>query len=256
MNFDYKFQNSVCYINLTDEAGTNTIDEPFCESLREFVESTQWDPTILVWVFTSGTNQVFSTGRQLLPANPNNSLASMHSAIHALQISQMVSNIPVPVIMGIDGRVSDHGLELALSGDIRLVSDISTFSLNATEYNFPWDNGIPMLVNAVGRTTANDMLYTNRVLEAVDSLEVGLATRIVSHEDFESELDQMVTKLSLSSPASLKYVKEAVKSGLSLHLHQALAMEGDLSVLLQSTADRAEGLKAFFEKRTPKFRGD
>ena len=113
-----------------------------------------------------------------------------------------------------------------------------------------------MLVNAVGRTTANDMLYTNRVLEAVDSLEVGLATRIVSHEDFETELDQMVTKLALSSPASLKYVKEAVKSGLSLHLHQALAMEGDLSVLLQSTADRAEGLKAFFEKRTPKFTGD
>ena len=113
-----------------------------------------------------------------------------------------------------------------------------------------------MLLQNVGRSVANDMLYTNRTLNAEESLNSGLVTRITHTQDFTSELDKLGNDLASLSPTSLKYIKEAVSTGMSIPLPNALSLEADMSVLLQSTADRAEGLKAFFQKRSPKFIGE
>lgn len=256
MDLHHQINQHICSVTLTDTIGRNTIDESFCESLKDLVGSLRWDPRIRVWVFTSDTPQVFSTGRVKILEEENLSLHSLNTRMSSLCLSDLISHIPVPVIMGIDGKVSDHGLEFILSGDIRLASDISTFSIAATSENFPWDNGIPMLLQNVGRSVANDMLYTNRTLNAEESLNSGLVTRITHTQDFTSELDKLGNDLASLSPTSLKYIKEAVSTGMSIPLPNALSLEADMSVLLQSTADRAEGLKAFFQKRSPKFIGE
>ncbi|MCH2528515.1 MAG: enoyl-CoA hydratase-related protein [Dehalococcoidia bacterium] len=256
MNFYHKIRNHICTVELQDTSGTNTIDETFCRGLRDFIDTMQWDPDIRVWIITSNTPNVFSTGRHSFEQDDSISFSEMQREIEVLQISKNISEIPAPVIIAIDGEVSDHGLEMALAGDLRLVTDVSTFSINANQTNFPWDNGIPMLISTVGRSLANDMLYTHRILSASEALAAGLATRITTRTEFLGQLEYITDNLKSLSPSSLKLIKEAVKTGASLPFTAALNFEGDLSVLLQSTEDRAEGLRAFFQKRRAKFTGD
>ena len=90
----------------------------------------------------------------------------------------------------------------------------------------------------------------------IEALAAGLATRITTRTEFLGHLEYITDNLKSLSPSSLKLIKEAVKTGTSLPFTAALNFEGDLSVLLQSTEDRAEGLRAFFQKRRAKFTGD
>jgi enoyl-CoA hydratase/carnithine racemase len=77
----------------------------------------------------------------------------------------------------------------------------------------------------------------------------------VPRESLAAETDALVATLAKRGPLALRYAKEAVQRGLDLTLDQALRYETDLTIILPTTEDRAEGVKAFLEKREPKFEG-
>lgn len=158
----------------------------------------------------------------------------------------------IPVVAWVDGDCHDEALELALAADIRIAGESATFRMGRVrEGSIPSHGGTQRLTRTVGRGQALRLLLTGETLDADDALRIGLVHDVADLEDAEA----LVADLADAGPIAAQYVKEAVAASADLPLRDGMRLEADLSILLHSTADRAEGLRAFAEKRKPRFEG-
>ena len=93
------------------------------------------------------------------------------------------------------------------------------------------------------------------LIDAREAYRIGLVNEVIDAGDFVTRVDEVLTGLLGKGPIALRLGKEAVHKAIDLTLDQGMRLEEDLYALLQTTEDRAEGVRAFLEKRTPKFSG-
>lgn len=159
-----------------------------------------------------------------------------------------------PVVVAIGGACHSVGLELALAGDIRLAAPDARFAMpDAAAGCLPCWGGTQRLARAVRPAEAGAMLLLGSEIDARRALDLGLVHRIEG--DLDGALDALVAQLLQRGPQAQELAKEAVHRGAELPLRDGLRLEGDLNHQLAVTADRAEGLAAFFAKRPPDFCG-
>ena len=164
--------------------------------------------------------------------------------------------LPMPVIAALQGQVRSGGLELALACDVRIAAEDATFSLpDLAEGLLPLAGGSQRLPRIAGRSAAAAMLLLGDELDAASALRCGLVSRVVPPHALLTSAEALAQQVAARGPVALRYAKEAVRQGMELSLEQGLRLELDLSVILQTTADRAEGVKAFLEKRRANFEG-
>lgn len=235
---------------------TPTITAAVAADLRDCCAELALRDDIAVAIIT-GARLIFATGR----ANPPDDLrqAPMPQRIAALDdlaVADAVAALPMPVIAKLNGDAIAHGLELALAADLRVASDTARLGCGTLdEYPFPFDGATQRLPRLIGPAWARDLLLTGRMLTADDALDIGLVNRIVPAPQLDAAVAALAAAIIAAAPIASRYAKEAVHAGADLTLEQGLRLEADLSILLHSTADRAEGLRAFHEKRPPHFTG-
>jgi len=150
-----------------------------------------------------------------------------------------------------------QGLELALACDIRIAAEGAKFCLPHTSYGLiPSGGGTQRLPRLVGKGKALEMVLTAEPVDAEEAFRIGLVNKVVPSEKVLSEAEEVAKGITTKGPIALRYAKEAVNKGLDLTLEQGLRLEADLYFLIQTTADRMEGIRAFLEKRPPQFRGE
>jgi enoyl-CoA hydratase/carnithine racemase len=165
-----------------------------------------------------------------------------------------IETMAQPVIAVIEGPAMGAGLELALACDIRLAAEDATFAFGG-DATVPSLGGTQRLPRIAGRATAARMLLLGETLDARDALACGLINVVVPPGEAQSAARQLGETIASRGPLAVPYAKEAAVRGLDLPLEQALRYETDLTIILQTTADRAEGVRAFLEKRPPRFEG-
>ena len=176
--------------------------------------------------------------------------------IGSLRVSQSIADIEKPVVCSIQGTAQDQGLEIAISCDLRIAETDSTFAMkHVLNGVMPWDGGTQRLPRLIGRSRAMDMLLTGRVVAAAEGLEIGLLNEVVEPGRATERAMELASLIAGHGPVALRYLKEAVLNGMDGTLDQGLRLEADLSFLLQSTEDRAEGITSFLERRNPTYRG-
>jgi len=167
-----------------------------------------------------------------------------------------LAKLPMPVLASLHGGVIGAGLELALACDLRVASEDARFALpDVASGSLPLAGGSQRLPRIVGRPVATSMLLLGDELDAQAAYRAGLVSRVFPHASLAAETDVLVKRIVANGPLALRYAKELVHNGLEGSLDQGLRYELDLSVILQTTRDRAEGVQAFLEKRDPKFEG-
>ena len=164
------------------------------------------------------------------------------------------ASLPQATVVVLAGEVRDAGLELALCGDIRVASPETTVGLPSASSLMPIAGGLQRLSRAVGRARALDLVLTGALIDTSKARAWGLLSSVA--EDAEGEGAALAGRIAERGPIAVRFAKEAVRRGIEMPLDQALRYETDLTVLLQTTADRAEGVAAFIEKRPPEFQGE
>ncbi|MBI1817139.1 MAG: enoyl-CoA hydratase/isomerase family protein [Deltaproteobacteria bacterium] len=233
-------RNGIATFTLTH----TTINQATAQALCTAVESIELDETIRV-VLIAGSGQHFCQG-----------VANAGDWERRVDWIAAIGHLTVPVIAAIDGDAIAEGFELALACDLRLVSTRARFQMPQLQRGeLPSHGGTQRLPRIVGRTRALDLLLSGRALTAAEAEAMGLATRVFPAKSFATDVRRVVGDLAAKGPVALRYAKEAVRDGVDLPLDHGIRLEQDLYVLLQTTADRTEGIRAFLEKRRPTFKG-
>lgn len=223
------------------------------DELRDICSMIRSDNEVRVAVVTSSLENAFSLGEDVIS---DVSGTEEGSGIQSCALAEPIAGINKPVIAGINGNAVGLGLELVLACDIRIGTETSFFGLpHIKAGSIPNDGGIQRLSRLVGKGKAMEMILTGEMIDAQEAARIGMVNRIVSPPELNGAVSDLAHKMAAKSPIALKYAKEAVHDGMDLSLAQGLRLEADLYFLLHTTEDRREGIKAFQEKRTPKFKG-
>ena len=244
----------IATITLNRPSRGNAIDERMAFELRDACDHlVQHDD---VWVvIVTGSGDAFCRGTEFSGAK-GESQRSLLESLSLLKVAGRLAAIDRPVIAALNGEALDQGLELALACDIRIASSDARFSLTQVKDGLmPWDGGTQRLPRLVGRGRGVEMILTCRSVDAEEALAMGLVAQVVEPGQVLRRAQEMASTIAGHGPVAARYLKEAVVKGMDMALDQGLRLEADLNVILQSTADRAEGIRSFLERRAPRFRG-
>lgn len=164
-----------------------------------------------------------------------------------------LADLAQPTLALLNGPTLGGGLELALAADIRVAASDITVGLDSLNTEFPRAGGLQRLTRAVGRSRASQMLLLDECVDAKTALDWGLVNALA--DDASAAAMQIAHAIAARGPIATRYAKDAIRHGLDMPLAQALHYETELTILLQDTTDRAEGVDAFVNKRTAAFSG-
>ena len=242
----YQRQGQVARILLDRPEAGNEVDEALARDLRDACRRAFEDDEAYVVVLT-GAGEAFSTGTPS-PDTPE--------AMDRLRVTAAIAAIPKPTVAAINGDATGHGLELALACDLRIAADSAALALDQVlDGAIPWDGGTQRLPRIVPKAVALELILTGRRLNADEALSMGLVNDVAPAADLIARANGLAERLAASAPIAAAYAKEALLKGMDVPLEQGLRLEADLAILLHTTHDRAEGLRAFLEKRSPEFAG-
>ena len=242
----YTKESHVAYLILSRPEVNNAINQQLAQELETICCQINQDNDIYVVLITGAGNKAFCVGGELASPEPGVNYG----------VASVMASLNQPVIAAINGAALGQGLELALSCDIRLASDKAKFSLTQVAEGFiPMDGGTQRLPRIVGKGRALELILTAEIINADEALAIGLVNKVVAKEELAAEAEAMAKAMTTKGPIALRYAKEAVNKGLDLTLEQGLRLEDDLYLLLHTTGDRTEGIRAFLEKRPSQFKG-
>jgi enoyl-CoA hydratase/carnithine racemase len=169
---------------------------------------------------------------------------------------QAVARLGPPTVAVIGSAAIGPSWELALACDLRVAAlEAKVGSPEVRLGRLPVAGGAQRLARLAGEATALRLLLLGEILEASAALDLGLLHRVAPRAELERCMDELLDELRAGAPIALAYAKEAVQRAADLPLADGLRLEADLSALLQTTQDRAEGLEAFRNHRPPRFEG-
>ena len=245
-----QFDGPVARLRLTRADSGNRIDDRTLTDLRTACEVIADTPGVaLVLLTTEGASfcEGWDDSTRAAMAGDRGSAPDPFGCI---------AGLPMPVLAAVQGAAIGAGLELALACDVRIAADDARFSLpDVAGGSLPLAGGSQRLPRIVGRSIATSMLLLGDELDAQSAYRAGLVSRVFAPKSLAPETEAVVQRIISNGPLALRYAKELVHNGLEVPLDQGLRYELDLSVILQTTRDRAEGVDAFLNKRTPTFEG-
>ena len=235
----------------------NPLDKDTIHVLRSVVEELEAEPAVRC-VIVTGAGRAFSAGGDLKgylslyeqPAAFRRFLEDFHALCGAIESSEKI------YLAAINGTTVAGGLELMLACDVVLAADSARIGDGHSNFaQLPGAGGSQRLPRAVGALRAKRLLLSGELLTAEDAERIGLVTAVVPSDGLAEEALAWAGRLSEKSAACLSGSKYLINAGMQRSMADALRMEQDLvHAYATGHPDAMEGLKAFAEKRPPRYR--
>jgi 2-(1,2-epoxy-1,2-dihydrophenyl)acetyl-CoA isomerase len=237
----------------------NALNNELAIALNDALGRIAEDSSVAVVVIT-GAGRAFCSGGDLAMLGKSRQSGAMHEVEPLLRAGlQMVlkmRTMPQPVIAAVNGAAAGAGMNIALAADIRIAAEEATFGQTFAKIGlFPDYGGTFFLPELVGPAKAAELFYTGDLIDAKTALRIGLLNQVVPAAQLEAEVRTLAQKIARGPALAIRAVKKALFASKETELAQALDNEVREQMRCFPSEDCSEGIRAFFEKRHPKFQG-
>ena len=260
-------ENSVVTVTINQPEKKNAINSAMWDGLAEiFCEiASRADDRVVV---VTGAGNDFCSGADLSGRGGNAAAAAGASAgaqnqVHHLAAMRRVNDacialqrLPQPTIAKVRGVAVGAGCNLALGCDLVVASSTARFSEIFARRGLSLDfGGSWLLPRRIGMHRAKELALLAEIISANDALEMGLINRVLPDGEVDAFVDTWARKLAAGPPIALAQTKRLLNNSLNVTLEEALDDEAAAQTINFATSDTAEAMRAFIEKREPKFTG-
>ncbi len=235
-----------------DRPPLNVLDIPMLREFDEVLESLQEDASVHVLLVT-GSGRAFCAGVDVADHTADR-VDEMIKTFH--RIIERLMDLPFPVVAAVNGAALGGGCELALACDVVLAREGAKLGQPEIRLGVFPPAAAVLLSRLVGRQTAADLILSGRVIEAEEALAVGLVSRVMPADEFDSGVQEYAAAMASLSGPVLRITKRALREGESGSAGEAMRRVEHLYLdELMQLGDAHEGLAAFTEKRAPAWTG-
>ncbi len=244
----------VATLTLNRPAVMNAMSVALRERFLERVEALERDPDVWVVIITGAGERAFSAGADLKERNTMSGQAQ--TEMRRIYSGRTVLNMRKPTIAAVNGFALGGGCELALACDLRVAAEEAVFGLTEVRVGIlPGGGGTQLLPRLIGATRAKEMIYTARRISAAEADRFGLVNAVVPRAELLSRARELADAICANAPLSVRQSKLAIDAGLDADLSTGLIIENEAYTRVLLSSDREEGIRAFNEKRPPRFTG-
>jgi enoyl-CoA hydratase/carnithine racemase len=248
--------SGVVTITLNRPAKKNAINaemwNELLETFRAIASSTEDRVVVL-----TGAGGEFCAGADLTGGGTGgpgqHQLAQMR---HVGDVALALHRLPIPVIAKVRGVAVGAGCNMALGCDLVVCSENARFSEIFSRRGLSIDfGGSWLLPRIIGMHRAKELALFADIIDAAEAERIGLVNRVVADAEIDEFVDAWAARLAAGPPIALAMTKRMLDNSMQVTLEEALDDEGVAQTLNFTTADTSEAMKAFVEKREPKFEG-
>ncbi|MGD9843009.1 MAG: enoyl-CoA hydratase-related protein [Steroidobacteraceae bacterium] len=237
---------------LNNPSRHNAISPAMAEQLIAGLAELDSDPTIRLVVLAGAGDKAFSSGAEV----SNNAAGNQGAKNSGMQSLQLLREFSKPTIASIRGYCLGGGVALACACDLRVCSADAKFAVPSARMGLAYRIDFTQwLMEAVGASLAKEMLFTGQRYSADDAQRIGLVHRVVPSTDLDTAVDALCQTIAQNAPlataASKVIINQLARGAANMEFGRCEQLVADC----EASSDRAEGKRAFTEKRPPVFQG-
>ena len=247
-----RLEGAVAVVTI-DNPPVNVLNGAVLDTLDALVSQIETDPAIKAVVLT-GNGKAFVAGADIKAMPALNAVNGEALARRGQVLFNRIDRLPKAVIVALNGVALGGGLELALSGDIRIAAE--GVKLGLPEINLgimPGYGGTQRLPRLIGASMAKRLILTGEQVEAGEALRLGLVDQVVPVADLMTTAMTLATAIAAKGQIAVATALDTIDRGLAMSLDDGLAYEARGFGRVCATDDKLEGITAFLEKRAPQF---
>jgi enoyl-CoA hydratase len=245
----YAVSDSVATVTVNRPEVHNALNVATVVELGKVFERVKNDDAIRVVVLTGAGEKAFVAGADISEIAGLSSTAGEEFSRRGQMVFDAIESLGKPVIAAVNGYALGGGCELAMACTMRVASETAMFGQPEVKLGLiPGYGGTQRLPKLVGKSQAMRLLLTGESVSATDAMTMGLVNCVVPPTELMAVVGEIAAKIVANSPIAVRHVIEAVNRG-------EYPAEATLFGKVCATSDMKEGIKAFQEKRSPKFEG-
>lgn len=256
-SIESKIQQSVQWLHLNRPDVFNSFNREMALLLQQHLDEAENNPSVRAIVIT-GNGKAFCAGQDLKEVTTPELNPGFRKILeeHYNPIIQRIRSIEKPIVAAVNGVAAGAGANIALACDVVMASETASFIQAFSKIGLiPDSGGTFFLPRLIGFQKASALMMMGDKVTAAEAEKLGMVYQVFPVQDFMEEVQKVATTLAQMPTKALGMTKRLLNHSMENTLKDQLHMEGQLQIEAAQTADYAEGVAAFVEKRKPNFKG-
>ena len=251
-----RIEDGVAVVTIDRQKKLNALNPEVMAQLGAAFADLKNDAAVRAVILTGAGDKAFVAGADIGVLARMGPVDGVQVSREGQDVLRGIERFPRPVIAAVGGYALGGGCELALACHLRIASERARFGLPEVGLGIiPGYGGTVRLTRLVGLGRAMELVLCGDMIDAARAAEIGLANRVVPHEELMVEAAKVARRIARNAPLAVQMALASMTTAVESTMEHAQAFEAHLFGLLASTSDMREGMAAFLEKRRAEFTG-
>lgn len=246
-------ENKIAIVTISRPEALNALNTQVIEELEQTLDMIEKNSDLSAMILT-GEGRSFVAGADIGEQYPLDLSQGRKWGQRGSAVMRRIEKLEIPTIAAVNGFALGGGCEIAMACDIILASEKAKFGQPEVGLGItPGFSGTQRLPRRVGAAMAKELIFSGKMISAVEAERIGLANHVYPAEELMDKAMEMAESFAKNAQIAVRYSKACIDRGMETGVDEGIAMENELFAMCFATGDQKEGMKAFLEKRPASF---